>query len=350
MKAITFQTPRQLRCEKVADPKILDPQDAIVKVHYTAVCGSDLHVYHGREEGLDAGTIMGHEFAGEIVEIGKEVKHLKVGDQVVSPFTTSCGQCYYCTIGLTCRCVNGQLFGWVEKGGGLHGAQAEYVRVPMADGTLVRYAAHIPAQEALLTGDIFSTGYFCAEMVNIQGDRSYAVVGCGPVGLMTILGAKAQGANHLYAIDAIPERLQMAAKFGAIPLNFQEQDVPATLKEKTDGRGVDGVMEAVGSPSASRLAYEIVRPGGIISTVGVHTSKQFSFSPVEAYDKNITYKIGRCPARHYMQPLLQQLSENKFPKLKEIITHEMSLEEGVNAYNIFDQKKEGALKILLKPE
>lgn len=349
MKALTFQGKQAIRYETVADPSILEPTDAIVKVQLTAICGSDLHVYHERETGLDCGTVMGHEFVGEVMAVGKAVQWLKKGDSVVSPFTTNCGQCYYCTIGLTCRCEYGQLFGWVQDGHGLHGAQAEYVRVPFADHTLVNFATHIPAKEALFTGDIFSTGYYCADMANIQKGGTYVVVGCGPVGLMAVIGAKELGAKRLYAIDSVAERLAQAETFGAIPLNYQQQDAKSVILKATKGRGADAVMEAVGSPAASRLAYELVRAGGIISTVGVHTSEQFAFSPVAAYDKNLTFKIGRCPARFYMSSLLDVvLAERKY-NLSSIITHELPLSEGVNAYDIFDQKKEGCLKVVLRP-
>ncbi len=346
MKALTFNGKQQINFETVDDPSILSPTDAIVKVKLCAICGSDLHVYREHEKGLDHGTVMGHEFVGEIVETGKAVTNLQKGDKVVSPFSTNCGHCYYCQIGLTCRCEHSQLYGWVEHGQGLHGTQAEYVRVPLAEGSLMKYDSSISDAAALFTGDIMATGYHCAAMAEIKEDGTYVVMGCGPVGLMAILGAFDQGAKEVFAIDAVAERLDQAKAYGAIPINFQKEEVVAILQKATKGRGVDAVMDAVGSDDAARLAYELIRAGGIISTVGVHNSDHMAFNPVEAYNKNLTYKIGRCPARHYMPMLLDKLQKGKMDT-SAIITHRLPLSAGPQAYEMFDQKKDGCLKILL---
>ena len=348
MKGLTFHGKENLHYESVPDPGIVDDRDVIVKVEWTAVCGSDLHVYREHEKGLDHGTVMGHEFVGEVVEVGKSIISLQKGDRVVSPFTTSCGSCYYCRIGLTCRCELGQLYGWRENGQGLHGAQADYVRVPLADSTLVKIKEGADPRQILFTGDILSTGYFCAENANVHPDNTYAVIGCGPVGLMAIIGAVEQGATKIFAIDSVEDRLVKASEFGALPINISKEDPVQIMLQMTNGRGVDAVMEAVGNPSAQELAYRIVRPGGIISTVGVHTSDKFSFSPVEAYDKNLTFKIGRCPARMYMDRLADIIMSNKYD-FSSIISHEVELSQGPNAYKIFDQKLERSLKILMKP-
>jgi len=347
MKALTFRGIKNIEYETVDDPRLLDPADAIIKVHQTAICGSDLHVYHGRDNGLDEGTVMGHEFTGEIVETGKSVKNFIKGEHVVSPFTTNCGQCYFCDIGLTARCINGQLFGWVEGGIGLHGAQAEYVRVPYADSTLVNIPGTLDPKHALLAGDILSTGYFCADNAEIKPGGLYVVIGCGPVGLLTIMSAFEQGAQHIVAIDTIPERLEMANRLGAIGWQLNENPV-LYIMEKTHGVGAEAVMEAVGSPGAQDLAIKLVRPGGIISTVGVQTTHDFSFSPIEAYDLNLTFRIGRCPARYYMDILIPKLEDWRWD-LDMIFSHELPLKEGPRAYQIFDKKEENALKIILKP-
>ena len=347
MKALTYQGIRKIEYGTVDDPGIMEPGDVIVKVEQTAVCGSDLHIYHGRESGLDEGTVMGHEFTGEVAETGKSVKNFKKGDRVVSPFTTSCGQCYFCDIGLTARCVNGQLFGWVEGGMGLHGAQAEYVRVPHADSTLVHIPEALDPRHALLAGDILSTGYFCADNAEIRPGGLYVVIGCGPVGLLTIMSAFEQGAQHVVAIDSVNERLEVANQLGAVAWHLNENPVLYVM-EKTHGIGAEAVMEAVGSPGAQDLAMKLVRPGGIISTVGVHTTHDFSFSPVEAYDLNLTFRTGRCPARYYMDIILPKLEDWKWD-LDMIISHELPLSDGPRAYEIFDKKQEKALKILLKP-
>ena len=349
MQALTFEGKEIIQCNNVADPVILNSSDAIVKITLSSICGSDLHVYHEKEKGIDKGTVMGHEFTGIVVETGKEVKKFTKGSKVVSPFTTSCGQCYYCLIGLTCRCVKGNLYGWVEKGNGLQGAQATYIRVPMADTTLIPLSNDINEEKGLLLGDIFSTGYFCAENANISSKGVYVVLGCGPVGLMAIIAAKHLKAETVFAIDNIPSRLEKARSFGAIPLNFSSTNVREEILNKTNGRGADAVMEVVGSDPALKLAMDLLRPGGIISSVGVHTQEKFPFSPIEAYNKNLIYKSGRCPAHHYAEKLLKEEVVQQYP-IENIITHRFDLNEGVKAYEVFDKKLDDCIKAILLTE
>jgi len=348
MQAITFGGIETVIPRSVSDPEILYPADAIVQITLSGICGSDLHVYHGRETGLDEGTVMGHEFVGTVIETGNAVKKFYKGSRVLSPFTTSCGECFYCRIGLTCRCEKGYLFGWVQRGHGLHGAQAQYIRVPMADTTLISLSNDLSEEKGLLLGDIFSTGYYCAEnaVVNVRG--TYVVIGCGPVGLMTILAAKHLGAEDLFAIDYSNERLQMAKEFGATSLNPLAIDVKTAIMDATNDRGADAVMEVVGSPEALRLAIDILRPGGTISSVGVHTAKNFSFSPGEAYDKNLVYKIGRCPAHYYAEKLLKEQVIQQCAAEK-IITHHFTLNDGAKAYEVFDKKLDNCIKAVLHP-
>jgi len=349
MHALTFHGKHQIHYESIADPKILLPADAIVKVKACAICGSDLHVFHEHEKGIDTGTAMGHEFAGEIVDVGKDVRIHRKGDVVMSPFTTSCGQCYYCRIGLTCRCIHNQLYGWVENGNGLHGGQAEYVRVPLADSTLMKIPEGISLKEGLLLGDILSTGFFCAHQAEIKPTGVYAVIGCGPVGLMTIIGARESGAEKIYAIDSVPARLAMAAKFGAVTIDGSTSSASEIIHDATEGRGVDGIMEAVGSGAAVRLAMELVRPGGIISSVGVCTDQHLAFSPTEAYNMNLTYKTGRCPARAMMEKLVPLVQRQQYD-LTSVFSHALKLSEGVEGYDMFANKKDNCLKVLLLPD
>ena len=349
MNALTIHGKQNIQYESVADPEILSPTDVIVKVKVCAICGSDLHVYHDLEKGIDSGTVMGHEFAGEIVEVGKDVKTFRTGDVIMSPFTTNCGECFYCRNGLSARCIKSQLYGWVENKKGLQGAQAEWARVPLADHTLMRIPDGISVEEGLLLGDVLSTGFFCAQQAEIKSKAVVAVIGCGPVGLMAVLGALEAGAKKIFALDAIPERLDMAKQFGAEPIDFKSSPVLEIIREATDGRGVDGVMEAVGNHSAVKLAVEIVRHGGIISSVGVCNDEHLAFSPVEAYNKNLTYKIGRCPARHMMEKLVPMVLQKKY-NLTSIFSHRMKLSEGVKGYDIFANKKDHCLKVLLRPD
>jgi threonine dehydrogenase-like Zn-dependent dehydrogenase len=348
VRAVTYHSPKDLRADSVAEPEILAPTDAIVAVQLAAICGSDLHVWHGRETGLDSGTVMGHEFLGEVVEIGADVARIRRGDRVVSPFTTSCGACFYCRRGLPGRCTRGQLFGWVERGAGLHGGQAELVRVPLADTTLLVLPPDLAPEAGLLLGDVLATGYHCATMADLTRKDVCAVIGCGPVGLMAVLAARELGAKRVLALDAVPERLALAARFGAEPVDLRITDPLAPARDATDGRGVDAVLEAVGSAEATRLAFALARPGGTISAVGVHHEAAFPFSPGEAYDKNLTYRIGRCPARHYMERLLP-LARRREPDLKALFTHRLPLEEGPAAYRLFDEKRDGCIKVALLP-
>jgi len=203
-------------------------------------------------------------------------------------------------------------------------------------------------EKGLLLGDIFSTGYFCAENAGINNKGTYVIIGCGPVGLMTVLAAKDIGAENLFALDHSNERLQMAEEFGAIPLNPLVVDARSTIMNATNGRGADAVMEVVGSPDALRLSIDLLRPGGTISSVGVHTAKNFSFSPGEAYDKNLVYKIGRCPAHYYAEKLLREQVIQRYP-VEKIITHHFSLIEGARAYEVFDKKMDNCIKAVLHP-
>jgi threonine dehydrogenase-like Zn-dependent dehydrogenase len=348
VRALTFAGRESVRLESVAEPVITAPSDAIVDVRLSAVCGSDLHVYHEREKGLDLGTTLGHELVGEVVEAGRDLTALKPGDRVASPFTTSCGRCFYCARGLTCRCTEGQLFGWVEGGKGLQGTQAERVRVPLADTTLLVLPDDVSDEDGLLLGDVLSTGGFCADLAEVDTSGVYAVVGCGPVGLMAILAARHRGAERVFAIDSVRERLQLAQTFGAVALNHEVSSPLEAIREVTEGRGADAVLEVVGSPAATRLAVDLVRPGGVVASVGVHTEAQFAFTPVEAYDKNLTYRSGRCPARHYMERLLPLVRQRRYP-LSSVISHRLPLSEGPRGYALFDAKQDGCTKVVLKP-
>lgn len=348
MRALTFQGVEQVRLRSIPDAILADDGDAIVRTQMTAICGSDLHVYHGRETGLDRGTVLGHEFIGEVIETGPAVEGLRVGDRIVSPFSTSCGRCFYCRSGLTARCEKGQLFGWREGGHGLHGAQAEYVRVPLADSTLVNAPEDLPPEVTLLAGDVLSTGLFSAETAGVGDGSVVGVVGCGPVGLMAVAASLFLGSRTVFAIDWIHERLDLAADFGAIPVNFHEVEPAVIVHEATQGRGVDAVLEAVGNSAAAHLAMSLVRPGGTIMAAGVHTERDFPFTPMAAYDKNLTFKTGRCSARHYLERSLAIARSGRFP-FGGIISHHLPLEDGVEAYRIFAEKLDRCTKVILVP-
>jgi threonine dehydrogenase-like Zn-dependent dehydrogenase len=340
VKAITFRGVESVRLDTVAEPRVEPPHDAVVRVLAAGICGSDLHVYHGRERGLDKGTILGHELVGEILQVGTEVRRWRPGDRVVSPFSTSCGECRSCARGLTARCERGQLFGWVENGVGLHGAQAERVRVPLADTTLARVPEGLPDEVALFAGDVLATGYFGAESAGAAPGAEIVVLGCGPVGLMSVLAARELGASRIWAVDRVPERLALAADFGA-------EAVELSTASSLTGRA-DAVVEAVGSPEATRLAVDLLRPGGTIAALGVHTEEHFAFPPGEAYDKNLTYRAGRCPARHYLDRVLP-LAERHRSLLAALVSHRLPLDDGVRGYDLFARRIDGCTKVVLVP-
>lgn len=348
MHALTFQSVRRLAYEEVPEPELLDPRDALVAVRMTAICGSDLHPYLGREVGLDVGTIMGHEFLGEVLAVGADVGSVAPGDTVVSPFTTSCGTCWYCARGLTARCEQGELFGWVEGGRGLHGAQAERVRVPLADATLVKVPAGAKPEEALLVGDVLSTGFFCAELGAIEPGAIVVVVGAGPVGLSATVAALELGAGQVFTLDLQPERLALAGRYGATPLDAGDPAHRDAILAATAGRGADVALECVGSPGATRGAYDLVRPGATIAAAGVHTEDHFAFSPGEAYDKNLTYRAGRCPARAMMERTMPLVASGRFD-LGALFSHRMELAEGPRGYELFEKRLDGCTKVLLEP-
>lgn len=346
MRAICFEGIERVSLRDVAEPALETSTDAIVQVELAGLCGSDLHVYHGREAGLDTGTIMGHEMVGRVVAVGADVGELQIGDRVCAPFSSNCGDCFYCRTGLTSRCTRGQLFGWRQNGRGLHGCQAKRVRVPLADGTLVPIGPEISAVQGILLGDNLSTGYFCTDLADVNPAEVGAVVGCGTVGLLAILAAQQKGATTIFAIDQIEHRLEFAARLGAIPVT--PAGAASVISKATDGRGADSVMELVGLPAAQKLAFEILRLGGTMGVVGCHCTEHFAFSPVQAYDKNLTYRTGRCPARAYMDRLLPLL-RNRTLDIEPFVTHTFSFAECEQAYDIFANRKDNCLKVALVP-
>lgn len=345
MRAICFEEKGRVGLRDIAEPRIAQPTDAIVQVETAGLCGSDLHVFHGRETGLDAGTVMGHEFVGRIVALGAAVRQFAVGDRVVAPFSTNCGLCFYCLQGLTSRCAHGQLFGWVQNGLGLQGAQAERVRVPWADTTLLRLPQELSDAAAILLGDNLSTGFYCADLAEVGPDQTCAVVGCGTVGLLAVQASLQMGARVVFAIDQVDYRLDQAERLGAQPLRIHE--ALAAVREATDGRGADAVLEVVGLPEAQRLAYDLLRPGGRMGVVGCHCSPSFAFGPVQAYDKNLTYRTGRCPARRYMNELLPRLVAGE-TSVDWTVTHTFRFEQCAEAYDVFAHRQEKCLKVLFR--
>ncbi|POR38455.1 Putative zinc-binding alcohol dehydrogenase [Tolypocladium paradoxum] len=356
MKAVVFDGPFQVSLQERPVPQrkspfgtahacvsfvnsipVQDDKDVIIKVLATAL---ELHVYRGHEKEPGNGFIMGHEFAGVIVEAGSSVKTVQAGDKVVSPFTVCCGECFYCKNGFTSRCEKSLLLGSRL----LDGGQAEYVRVPLADGTVLKAPDTISDRALLLMADIFPTGYFGVKSAfamspSIDVEQStVVVVGCGPVGLCAVLCALHRRPRHVFAIDSVESRLELARKLGAEALNFQDGEVMRQrVMAATDGRGADMIVEAVGHSPALRTAFELVRPFGAISSIGVHNA-EIPWTGREGYGKNIRLQMGRCPVRHVFGEALAVL-EQKQKHLDFMFDQIMPLSEAKEGYDLFDKMK-----------
>ncbi|KAI9721876.1 MAG: hypothetical protein M1828_004971 [Chrysothrix sp. TS-e1954] len=340
MKAVIFKEPKKVAVEDRPVPKIKDPTDVICKVEYTALCGSELHVFRGHQPS-PTGFIMGHEFTGFVEEVGSAVKNFKKGDKIVSPFTLSCGECFYCKNGFSSRCTGGALYGTAA----LDGAQAEYVRCPLADNTLFPAPKDVPDKLLVLMADIFPTGFFGArngfkELSAKQASEATVVlIGCGPVGLCALVNALDYKPKHLFAVDSIPSRLELAKKLGAEPLNFKEDKdgMMKRIKDVTDGRGADVVIEVVGLSAALRIGFDMIRPWGVISSIGVH-NEEIPWSAKEAYGKNLRIQQGRCPVRSIFPEALEQLRKKQH--LLDFMSDKvMPLSQAVEGYEIFDSMK-----------
>ena len=357
MIGVCFQEVEKVAVENLADPVLEASTDAIVRVELAGLCGSDLHPFFGRERGILPGTVMGHEFVGEVIAVGSEVRTISQGARVCAPFTTNCGSCHFCQIGLTSRCVSSELFGWRQSSqddsapSGLHGGQATMIRVPHADGTLMPIPEGVTDDVALLLGDNLSTGWFAADMAGVNSNGFYSVIGCGTVGLLAILAAtqlmpERVPPDQIIAVDPCESRLEIARQLGVTTCN-NPAEAQAAVMDRTQGRGVDGVMELVGLPAAQELAYRLVRPGGTLSVIGCHCTPHFAFSPADAYDKNLTYRTGRCPARSYMGRIAETVAEAA-PDLSWCVTHQFPIDDAVHAYDVFSNRRDGCIKAALR--
>ncbi len=343
MKAVTFQGPFKVEVKDVDDPKIQAPNDVILKVTTAGICGSDVHAYDGRMTLPPTGWSMGHEYIGEVVEVGDNIKNFKAGDRAVGAFTSSCGECWYCKADWPTQCVQQATFGFIM----LPGAQAEYLRVPNAHYTLEKVDG-LPDEKALFAGDILSTGYFAADRGEIKPGDVVAVVGSGPVGLFAQMSALTFDPKEVLAIDSMPERLAISEKIGATPVDMSKVDPVEVVKQHSEGRGADVVLECVGTEGPLRSAFNYVRPAGIISAVGMYTEPEFPFPMFQAFLKDLTFKIGVCPVKRYMRKVLDLTAAGKMdPSI--IITHTMPLGDAARGYDIFHHRKENCVKVVLKP-
>jgi threonine dehydrogenase-like Zn-dependent dehydrogenase len=388
MRATCWHDKKDIRVDRVPDPTILNPRDAIVKISSTAICGSDLHLYNGFVPTMECGDILGHEFMGEVVELGRGVTNLKIGDRVVVPFPIACGNCYFCEKEMYSLCENsnpnaalaekmwGQspaaIFGYSHLLGGYAGGQAEFARVPYADIGPIRIEGNLTDEQVLFLSDIFPTGYMAAENCNIQPGDTIAVWGCGPVGQFAIRSAFMLGAARVIAIDRFPERLRMAGEGGAESLDYMETDVPESLREMTGGRGPDACIDAVGMeahapgiggaydrvkqammlesdrPNALREAIMCCRKGGVLSVPGVYAGFIDKFPMGAVVNKSLTIRTGQTHVHRYMRPLLERIQNGDIdPSF--IVTHSMRLDDAAHCYDMFTEKTDECIKIVLKP-
>jgi len=387
MKAVCWCGAGRVQVENVADPRITNSRDAIIRVKATAICGSDLHLFGGYIPSMEPGDILGHEFAGEVVEVGRKVENLKPGDRVVVPFTIACGSCFFCKRQLWSLCDNsnpnakdlealyGQsgsgLFGYSHLYGGYAGGQAEYVRVPFADVGPMKLPDAVSDEQAALLADVLPTGYMAAENCNIGPGDVVAVWGCGPVGLFAIKSAFWLGAERVVAIDRFEERLELARDFGGETLNYEEQDVFETLTELTHGRGPDGCIDAVGMEAhgttldawydrvkhstylatdrlhALRQAIHACRKGGSLSIPGVYGGFLDKVPFGAAFAKGLKIAMGQTHVHRYLKQLIDRVEQGFDPS--HIISHRGRLEDAPGLYETFRDKAEACTKVVLQP-
>lgn len=342
MKAITFQGPEQVRVDDVPKPSVVAPDDALVRITATAICGSDLHLYHQKIP-IQPGAILGHEFVGVVEEVGAGVRRVKAGDRVVACFFSYCGHCDHCRRGWFSQCVEKGVFGYGANFGNLGGGQAEYCVVPLANTTLEPIPDGVSDEQALFVGDILATGFFGADRAGIKPGDTVAVVGAGPVGLMAIMSAALMGPAAIYAVDVVESRLEMARELGAIPINNADGSASKLIRGLTT-HGVDRAIECVGLSSTIETAMYSVRPGGTVSVVGVPEAAEASFPYMRVWWNNVTYTGGVCNVPAYMRQLLDLVAGGKVDPAR-IISHRMRLEDGVLAYEMFAARE--ATKIVL---
>ncbi|MGQ2187401.1 zinc-dependent alcohol dehydrogenase [Bradyrhizobium barranii] len=389
MKALTWHGKGDIRCETVPDPKIEHGRDAIIKVTACAICGSDLHLLDGVMPSMEKGDVVGHETMGEVVDVGKDNTKLNVGDRLVVPFTISCGECFFCKNGFYSGCERSNpnakmaekmwghspagLFGYSHMLGGFAGGQAEYLRVPYADVGPYKVPEGLTDEQVLFLSDIFPTGYMAAEFCNIKGGETVAVWGCGPVGQFAIKSAFLLGAERVLAIDTVPERLALARQSGAITLDFQNDDIYDRIQELTGGRGADACIDAVGTepettasigsvidrskvatfmgtdrPHVLRQAIECCRNFGTVSIVGVYGGYLDKIPMGSAINRGLTFRMAQTPVQHYMPKLMERIQKGEIdPSF--VITHRATLEEGPELYKTFRDKKDGCIKVVMKP-
>ena len=391
MKAVCWHGVEDMRVDRVPDPELINPRDAIVRITSTAICGSDLHLYGGKVPTMEKGDILGHEFMGVVEETGRGVSNLRKGDRVVVPFTIACGNCYYCQSDLWSACDNSNpnaamleelngfstsgIFGYSHMYGGYAGGQAEYVRVPFADVGPLKIESGIEDEKVLFLTDIFPTGYQAAEQCGIRPGDTVAIWGAGPVGLFAAMSARLLGAERVIVIDRFPERLAKARELAdadTIDYETDTDDPVEMLKQMTGGRGPDHVIDAVGMEAhgtdlysgidrakqfaklqldratALRQCIQACAKGGTVSIPGVYAGFIDKFPMGQAFAKGLTFKMGQTHMHKYLRPLLERIERGEIDPSR-IITHRVRIDDAPRMYELFQQKKDDCVKVVLKP-
>jgi 2-desacetyl-2-hydroxyethyl bacteriochlorophyllide A dehydrogenase len=344
MRAVTFQEPGVVRVEDRPEPELIDADDAVVRIEATGVCGSDLHIFHGRVP-IEAGFTIGHEYVGTVVAAGDAVTRVAVGDRVLGCFHTACGQCFFCRRGDFHRCVQSRTFGHGATLGSLQGTQADMALVPHANLVLRRVPDGMSADVALFAGDVMGTGFHAVVQSGMQPGDVVAVLGLGPVGLCAAQAARACGAAHVFAVDSVPERLAVAGSFGAEPLHLEEQDVRAAVRARTEDRGVDVCVDAVGDPRVLESAIRLTRACGSIQCIGVYAERAEVHMGL-LWLKTLTLRGGQANVIRHVDRVLAMLDAGLLDP-SALVTHHMKLEDAPEAYAVFDRRE--ALKIVLTP-
>lgn len=346
MKAITFHAPEDVRFERVEDPALAEPGDALVRVALTGICGSDLHVYDGAIPGVLPGTVLGHEFVGTVLEAGPEVGRVQAGDRVVGTFHVACGSCRACRRRDFHQCERGGVYGFGVPFGDLAGAQAEVIRVPWADVNLRALADAVSDEAALFAGDALATAFGAVRKTGLRPGETCAVVGCGPVGLLVVECALLFGASEVYAVDLLPERTELAAARGAVAVPSGRVNPVARVQELTGGTGADAVVEAVGSTRTLELAFDLVRGGGRISAVGVAAEETFDFPLVSALVRDVQFRIGLANVHRDLDAVLALVEGGRIDPAA-LVTDRLPLSEGPEGYRRFAARE--AMKVVLEP-
>jgi 2-desacetyl-2-hydroxyethyl bacteriochlorophyllide A dehydrogenase len=344
MQAVTFQAPGEVRLEERPEPELLAPDDAIVRVDASGVCGSDLHIYHGRVQ-IEPGFTIGHEYVGTVLAAGEAVTRVAEGDRVLGCFQTACGTCFFCLRGWYHKCDESRTFGHGATLGSLPGTQAEQVLVPRANLTLRRVPEGLSTDAALFAGDVMGTGYHAVRQTGLAPGDTAAVLGLGPVGLCAVQAARAAGAAQVFAIDTVPERLEMARSFGATPVHLTEEDPRAVVKAATGGRGLDVTVDAVGDPRALDLAIRLARKCGTVSAIGVYAERAEVHMGL-VWIKALTLVTGHANVIAHVDTVLSMMEAGTLDPTP-LVTHHMSLAEAPEAYALYDRRE--ALKIVLSP-